>query len=111
MKHALTVALLFLASCVTTIKTDAILDTIQAVVIRHDAYVMADDQDPVALAQSAELMDLVLSSEEVEKQTLAMPLLPVTARHDVYVNSDESLTPLEKRVYLRSSSELRHLVE
>lgn len=108
MKKALTIALFALVSCAsTTINTSAIRDTTQVVVERHDVY-CADDQD--ALRQSATLLVLVAAAE-VSKQDLAVPLLPVTERHDMFVIADVTLTPLEKRVYLRSSSELVRLLE
>lgn len=42
---------------------------------------------------------------------IAEPLELVAARHDAYVLSDETLTPEERDVYLRTSEMLRVLVD
>lgn len=43
----------------------------------------------------------------VRVEGIQVPLDKVMSRHDAYVNSDETLAPLQKRIYLRSTFVLR----
>lgn len=47
----------------------------------------------------------------IRPEALDKTLVPVLDRHDAYVRGDESLSPVQKRVYLRSSQELRKVHE
>ena len=46
----------------------------------------------------------------IDARAIAPLMLEVNARHDAYVNTDESLAPVQKSVYLRSSKQLTDLV-
>lgn len=47
----------------------------------------------------------------VHVDSIAVPMRAVAERHDAYVNADESLSDLEKRVFLRSSQILLEVID
>lgn len=110
---------LVLGSCsllTPNIRTEPILGSVEIVVERHDNYVLEDEalseaQKAESLGQSQALQTLVAGRESLEEKQLETAAKPVLDRHDSYVQGDESLSELETRTYLRSSSELRGLYE
>lgn len=101
-----------------------VLDSIElpmtTVLDRHDTYVDADQLDgptrDALLLQSAELRHTLTTARAEDRSTVSAWQIrsrvhQITARHDAYVMADLELTDLERRIYLRSSVLLRHLVD
>lgn len=117
MKRLLPALVLAVTGCAllsSQIQTDQVEDTVGFVVERHDAYVISDESladatEAQYLAESAALLALITAQDEVLEEVFVPVLTPVADRHDAYVTGDGSLSDLERRTYLRSTSELRGL--
>lgn len=53
---------------------------------------------------------LFTSAGKIDASVLEDPIEKVTARHDAYTKADESLTELERAVFLRTAELLRQVV-
>lgn len=47
----------------------------------------------------------------INANTVAQPMRDVAARHDAYVNSDTSLSDLERSIYLRDTEILNTIID
>lgn len=118
--HFLMIAVAALLAACTSIspliQASSIQDSVGIVAQRHDSYVqdddsLSDEERQEDLEQSSELMVLVFSRDQIGKEELASKFDPVANRHDIYVVGDAALSELQRRVYLRSTQELRRLTE
>lgn len=53
---------------------------------------------------------LFTSAGKIDASVLKDPIEKVAARHDAYVQADESLSEIERRVYLRTTELLQELI-
>lgn len=120
MKKLLLALPLVLAACVVTPGTipmaDPVVRTIERVLDRHDAYVVAD-QDIAPLTRDQWLADTSSVRMVVNEFTELTPEVYMTlldaplARHDAYVRMDMALDGMEMDIYLESTERLRQLYE
>lgn len=117
----LILTLLLLPACAGlkrgAISTDAIDGAVLKVSARHDTYVSKDAALPApdraaALAESERLRSTVAAAGDyVSVEAIGGDVETVTARHDKYVAQDEALDPGDRRIFLRTSTLLRDVVD
>ena len=96
-----------------TVFSDDVLGAVTDVVEVHDVYAAeyVEPESSLYLAESAAWFELVSTVEEIPVAEFSRLGDPVMIRHDFEVNGDTRLDPLSRRVYLRSTAELRKYVE
>lgn len=98
----------------TEVSTDSIFVTTDCVVARHNSYVgndtTLDDTDrDLFITDGHQLMRMLTELESIPRETLFPLLIPICDRHDIYVKAD-TLSDLERRIYLRSTEFLRGIL-
>lgn len=88
----------------TSVRTDAVTDSVSKVVQRHDSYTA----EPSELAESSALL-ILTKKKSISRSVFRAKLTPVANRHDKFINEDGSLSPIQKRTYLRTTKLLREI--
>ena len=113
----LVVALAFAVGCCitrTTVNTSEIIDAVEIIVERHDAYVNADpdlyEADKAGyLNESTALIILISNADTVDRVTIEPAAAVVCARHDEYVAKDQ-ISETQRRRWLRTTQILMEVI-
>lgn len=85
------------------------METVGAVIERHDAYLDTFDLkgEEAMRQESAQLLFGLQSQPTVSKAWFQGAFEPVATRHDQWVSEDAGLLPYQRRTFLRSTEILR----